>query len=105
MDVLSKMLDKAAVQGSVGYHPHCKKIGLTHLCFADDLMVLSDGNIRSIEGIVNVFDDFAKFSGLKISMEKSTMFLAGVSDPTRQQLSSKFSFDVGELPVRYLGCP
>lgn len=31
MDVLSKMLDKAAVNRKFGYHPRCKKLGLTHL--------------------------------------------------------------------------
>lgn len=97
------MLDKAAGSGQVGYHPRCKTLGLTDLCFADDLMVLLDGNSRSIEGIVAVFDNFSKYSGLKISMEKSTTFLAGVPATTRQQLESTFPFDIGELPVRYLG--
>lgn len=77
MDVLSKMLDRAAGLKKFGYHPRCKNIGLTHLAFADDLMVMSDGKIRSIEGIVGVFNDFAKKSGLKISMEKTTIYLAG----------------------------
>jgi len=36
MDVLSKMLDKAAGVKQFGYHPGCKNIGLTHLSFADD---------------------------------------------------------------------
>lgn len=55
MNVLSKLLDKAAGLRKFGYHPRCKNIGLTHRSFADDLMVLSDGKIRSIEGIVEVF--------------------------------------------------
>lgn len=64
MDVLSKMLDKAAGSNQFGYHPRCKKLGLTHLSFPDDLMVLYDGKVRSVEGIVRVFYAFAKFSGL-----------------------------------------
>ncbi|KAL9858138.1 putative RNA-directed DNA polymerase [Arabidopsis thaliana] len=105
MDVLSKLLDKAAGQRKFGYHPRCKQIGLTHLSFADDLMVLSDGKVRSIEGIVDVFDTFAKCSGLKISMEKSTVYLAGLSHTTRQEVIDRFPFAVGTLPVRYLGLP
>jgi len=65
MDILSKMLDKAAGAHHFGYHPRCKKLGLTHLSFAYDLMILSDGKVRSIEGIMEVLDDFAKWSGLK----------------------------------------
>jgi len=105
MDVLSKMLDKAVGARQFGYHPKCRAIGLTHLSFADDLMILSDGKVRSIDGIVKVLYEFAKWSGLKISMEKSTMYLAGVQASVYQEIVQKFSFDVGKLPVRYLGLP
>ncbi|KAG7595360.1 Reverse transcriptase domain [Arabidopsis thaliana x Arabidopsis arenosa] len=105
MDVLSKMLDKAAEKQLFGYHPRCKNLGITHLSFADDLMVLSDGKVHSVEGIIGVFDEFAKHSGLKISLEKSTLYLAGMSSSSTQQLSEKYPFDIGRLPVRYLGLP
>lgn len=105
MDVLSKMLDQAAGNKKYDYHPRCKDIGLTHLSFADDLMVLSDGKVRSIDGIVEIFDIFAKRSGLKISMEKTTIYLAGVPDTTSQEIKERYQFDVGQLPVRYLGLP
>lgn len=105
MDILSKMLDKAADARQFGYHPRCKNLGLTHLSFADDIMVLSDGKVRSVEGIVSVFDEFARCSGLKISMEKSTLYLAGIPNTSIQQLATRFPFEVGKLPVRYLGLP
>ena len=105
MDVLSKMLDKAAASRKFGYHPNCRSLGLTHLSFADDLMVLSDGNVRSVEGIIAVFDEFAKCSGLKISMEKSTLYLAGSSPSSIQQIAAAYPFAIGNLPVRYLGLP
>ena len=44
-------------------------------------------------------------SGLKISMEKSTLFLAGSSVNGHQQIAETFPFEVGSLPVRYLGLP
>lgn len=105
MEVLSKMLDTAAGLNKFGYHPSCKKIGLTHLSFADDLMVLSDGKIRSMDGIAAVFDEFAKRSGLRISMEKSTIYLAGAPTTHQQSLITNYPFAIGTLPVRYLGLP
>ena len=105
MDVLSKLLDKAASTQKFGYHPRCKNLNLTHLAFADDLMVLSDGKVRSVEGIVAGFDQFAKFPGLKISMEKSTMYLQGVTDEVSTEIVRRFNFGAGSLPVRYLGLP
>ncbi|XP_010412668.1 PREDICTED: uncharacterized protein LOC104699001 [Camelina sativa] len=74
-----RMLDKEA-GGKFGYHPHSQNLGLTHMSFADDLMILSDGKVRSTKGIVEVFDSFARRSCLKISMEKSTIYLGGLSD-------------------------
>ena len=37
MSVLSRMLDVAVGYGVFSFHPKCKKLELTHLCFADDL--------------------------------------------------------------------
>lgn len=104
MDVLSKLLDRATTR-RFGYHPRCKNTGLTHISFADDIMVLTDGKVRSVEGIVQVFDEFEKISGLKISVEKSTMFIAEVLEGVRQEVTARFSFEVGALPIRYLGLP
>ena len=78
MQVLSKLLDKAAKEKLIGYHPYCKELNLTHICFADDVLVFSDGKKRSTEGILAVFKEFARMSGLNISLEKSTLYLAGV---------------------------
>ncbi|KAL1198538.1 putative ribonuclease H protein [Cardamine amara subsp. amara] len=105
MNVLSKLLDKAASARQTGFHPKCKNLGLTHLSFADDILVFTDWKIRSIEGIVEVFDEFARYSGLQISLEKSTLYLAGVTAPTRDGINTRFPFSIGQLPVRYLGLP
>ncbi|XP_013639204.1 PREDICTED: uncharacterized protein LOC106344352 [Brassica oleracea var. oleracea] len=92
MNVLSKLLDEAAAKGQTGFHPKCKNIALTHLCFADDLLVFADGSQRSVEGILQVFEAFDKMSGLKISLEKSTLFLAGVGEQKREEILGHFPF-------------
>ena len=68
MQVLSKLLDIAAARRQIGYHPYCKDLSLTHICFADDVLVFSDGRKSSIEGILKVFQEFEKMSGLNISL-------------------------------------
>lgn len=105
MHVLSKLLDKSAAERRMGYHPKCKNLGLTHLSFADDILVFSDGNSRSIESILEVFNTFAAISGLLMSVEKSTIFCAGVDDEARQGIQAQYGLAVGVLPVRYLGLP
>lgn len=72
MHVLSKWLDKAAAESTIGYHPSCQNIKLTHLCFADDLLVFTDGKKRSIEGrrrnlILNTKDSCFRTAGVNTS--------------------------------------
>ncbi|KAL9858874.1 hypothetical protein AtNW77_Chr1g0041331 [Arabidopsis thaliana] len=38
-------------------------------------------------------------------MEKSTVYLVGVTDISQQDIADRFPFAVGTLPVRYLGLP
>lgn len=55
MNVLSLKIDKAVMEKKFQFHPRCKALSLTHLCFADDLMVFVEGSKRSIEGTLFVF--------------------------------------------------
>lgn len=80
-------------------------MGLTHLSFADDILVFTDGNVRSVDGIQSVFDEFTKMSGLRISLGKSTIYVAWLDDRLREDMEARYHFDMGLLPVRYLGLP
>ncbi|GJY93858.1 putative non-LTR retroelement reverse transcriptase [Tanacetum coccineum] len=105
MNVLSKKIDEAAINKCIGLHLGCQNMNLTHLCFADDLMVFVEGDKRSIEGALAVFDDFAIHSGLRISLEKSTIYMAGITNDVKEDILTDFPFEYGILPVRYLGLP
>jgi len=72
---------------------------LTHLCLADDLMVFVEGNKKSIEGVPEVFEDSAGHFGLKISLEKSTLYMAGVTTSVKEEIVEQFPFKYGILPV------
>lgn len=78
MNVLSRKIDLAATMRKFKLHPWCHRLSLTHLCFADDLMVFVEGTKKSIEGALSVLDAFETWSGLRINLEKSTIFMAGV---------------------------
>ena len=43
-NVLSKLINRAVSAGTIGYHPACRELNLTHLSFADDIVVFTDGN-------------------------------------------------------------
>lgn len=77
MNILSQKLNDAAVTGRFSYHPRCQDSGLIHLCFADDLLIFSDGSKHSIQDILSVLDEFKQLSGLAISPE-SCFFACGL---------------------------
>lgn len=74
MYYLSLLLDKAAEEGKFGYHYACKETKLTHLCFADDLLIFCDGSLRSVKNVFEVLDNFKALSGLSVSISKTCFF-------------------------------
>lgn len=54
---------------------------------------------------MKIFGEFAIYSSLKTSLEKSTLFLAGVSETNREFITAQFPFAEGNLHARYLGLP
>ncbi|XP_047264670.1 uncharacterized protein LOC124896857 [Capsicum annuum] len=87
------------------FHPMCKDQRLTHLVFADDLMIFYKGNVASVNGVVEALKHFNAVTGLEANLEKSSIFLAGVKDNIRDQILAMTGFSIGKLPIRYLGLP
>lgn len=105
MNVLSIMLNKAAADDIFNYHPSCENVNLTHLSFADDLLIFFDGSISSVAGVFTVLSQFEKMSGLAVNISKTSMFCSGVPRSVLDQLQNRFSLVPGSLPIRYLGLP
>lgn len=105
MSILSHKLHKVVREKKVRLYPRCHSLSLTHLCFADDLMVFVEGTKDSIEGAISVFNEFKFWSGLSISLEKSTIYMAGISEGEKSRILANFPVSQGELHVRYLGLP
>ena len=105
MDILSKLLDVAVAYGVFNYHPKCKKVKLTHLCFANDLLIFTKGNIESIVGVQKILKLFYTYSGMQLNCEKSEFFYSGMNRSLVEQIQTTTGFKCGTLPVRYLGVP
>ena len=87
------------------YHPKCKRIGLTHLCFVNDLMIFTKGNLHSIMGIQNILKLFYSYFGLQLNAAKSELFSSGIKRDLVDEIQRVTGFKHGVLPVRYLGVP
>ena len=105
MNCLSVLLDKAATEGLFGYHHKCKDSKLTHLCFADDLLIFCSGSLQSVQRVLEVLREFQARSGLGVSISKTCFFASGLSDAEIDQIKQETSLTQGALPIRYLGIP
>lgn len=104
-NVLSRLLNSAVLNRRIVFHPLCMPLKLTHLSFADDIMVFTDGTPSSLEGTIEVFDEFATISGLCINTAKSIVFAAGKDKQMLQDKALSVGFSISGLPVKYLGLP
>ncbi|GJX59010.1 RNA-directed DNA polymerase, eukaryota, reverse transcriptase zinc-binding domain protein [Tanacetum coccineum] len=78
---------------------------ISHLCFADDLLMFCHGDIDSLKVIKEALDEFNMISGLVLNMGKSTVFFGNLNNLTKQEIIDVMPFKVGSLPVTYLGVP
>ena len=105
MEAFSRSLAVAASRQGFQFHPRCKEINLTHLCFADDMFLFSGGTLSSVQVYMDELNSNACFSGLQVNNQKSAIFIAGVSDEVRNDLVNITGFSLGRFPMRYLGVP
>lgn len=78
---------------------------ITHLCFADDLVVFTSATPSSLLGLKTTLTIFYNVSGLGVSFAKSEIFCSGVDLDTQTHLAAILGLQRSSLPVRYLGFP
>lgn len=105
MNSLSLMLNQAAQEMRLNYHLNCQGSKLTHLCFADDLLIFIDGSMDSVQAVLQVLREFELRSGLAVSVQKSSFFASGLSQRETDLIQFTTGMPMGSLPVRYLGVP
>lgn len=57
MDILARSLDKGAANNIFQPHPKCLAPLVTHLSFADDVLIFFDGSESSAAGILRILDE------------------------------------------------
>ena len=105
MNVLSLMLNKAAAEAKIKYHHKCYSSKLTHLCFADDLLIFINGSLCVVQNVLQVLKEIELRSGLAVSVQKSSFFASGLTDQEIDTIKASTGMPDGLLPVRYLGVP
>lgn len=105
MEILTNMIEKEVAAGHIKLISKCKATQLSHLAFANDLMIFSKADAGSLTTINTVLTTFAMVSGLEVNWSNSIQIFVGVPDHVQASLCPITNFGVGHLPVRYLGVP
>ncbi|XP_074301022.1 uncharacterized protein LOC141632369 [Silene latifolia] len=77
---------------NVSHHPKCSRINLTHLIFADDLMIFTRGDAPSVQVIQKVLQQFVGFSGLHANIEKTNIYFGGVHSDIKATILAATGF-------------
>lgn len=86
MEVLSLILARNVNSSEVfHFHPKCDKQRILSLCFADDLIMFSYGDVDA-EMLMRSLEEFKNMSGRAPSIAKSTVFFANVSEEMKQNI-------------------
>ena len=105
MEYLSRLLKGLKDDKSFKYHPKCSKLDITHLCFADDVLLFSRGDLEFVKAIQRCFSQFSQASGLQANLNKSSIYCGGIQMEVRQQIVQQLGYNMEELPLKYLGVP
>lgn len=70
MNYLSLLLNQYAENETFSYHFKCKESKLTHMCFADDLLVFVEGSLSSVNQVLSIINNFRERSGLLLASIK-----------------------------------
>lgn len=104
MEAFSNLLNSGFETGLIGLHPLGRNPKVTHLAFADDIIIMFDGKGTSLNGIAQSLNQFKLLSGLDMNKDKTDLFLAGLNIEEAEALNT-FGVRRGSLPIRYLGLP
>jgi hypothetical protein len=104
MEFWSIRMELANVEGKIQNFKRSQELQVSHLLFADDMLVFCRANKHSFDGLNNLLSDLSHNTGLNINRSKSKVFFStGCSN--RGELCSILGISKGRLPVKYLGLP
>jgi hypothetical protein len=106
-EVFSRLLQKKVHDGTIGYYLQPRKGPLiSHLLYADDMVIFSTGRKKDVRSILEVLDIYAQWSSQMVNASKSSIFFSNrIPDSRRQELIRVSGFSMGNFSTRYLGVP
>eukprot|EP00252_Welwitschia_mirabilis_P026690 TRINITY_DN8833_c0_g1_i5.p1 TRINITY_DN8833_c0_g1~~TRINITY_DN8833_c0_g1_i5.p1 ORF type:complete len:321 (+),score=23.36 TRINITY_DN8833_c0_g1_i5:1134-2096(+) len=78
MEYFSRSLKIMAQNQLFHFHPKCRRLKITHLSYADDLIMFTRGDSSSTQLVKETLLNFSQVSGLQVNDMKSQTFFRGI---------------------------
>ncbi|KAF5475233.1 hypothetical protein F2P56_007063 [Juglans regia] len=106
-EVFSQLLKKRMSERGISHFFH--PVGaprITHLLYADDVVIFANASKRSIRCLIGVLNDYERWSRQRVNKEKSTIFFSKkLSLGRKREILAENGFVEGHFPFTYLGVP
>ncbi|KAL4334108.1 hypothetical protein GQ457_07G014090 [Hibiscus cannabinus] len=100
--LIHNAIDQNLLEGvDVGVHG----LSVSHLQFADDLIIFGNARLESVRNIKRVLRIFEVASGLSLNLHKTKLYGINVDDQVLQDWASIIGCSSDVLPTSYLGLP
>ncbi|GAA0175435.1 hypothetical protein LIER_41915 [Lithospermum erythrorhizon] len=67
LEIFNDLMKEANSKPGFTFHPSCQQLGITHLSFADDMIILVSGDLRSFLVIKETLQLFGDLTGLRLN--------------------------------------
>ncbi|KAF7842169.1 reverse transcriptase [Senna tora] len=105
MEILSRLID-AKVKRKKWTPVKIKGVQISHLLFADDVLIFARTDSNSVSAVNSVLESFLQSLGLAINIEKSSIwFSPNTSAADRDMVTRSLRFREVPKPGKYLGFP
>ncbi|CAM8943762.1 unnamed protein product [Rhodiola kirilowii] len=107
MESFSRLLQHHTSAGTIqSYFTKVGALQISHLLYADDILLFTNGSKRSIERLMSMVNSFCNWTGQALNNSKSSIFLPqDISTARRRTLLQTTGFTEGRFPTTYLGAP
>lgn len=105
MEYFNRLMEQLQLNPNFNHHAKYEKLGITHLTFADDVLLFCRGDTVSMEMMIKTVTEFSNTTGLVINPTKCRIYFGGINSVDKASFQSVAPFCEGQLPFRYLGVP
>ncbi|GAA0169986.1 reverse transcriptase [Lithospermum erythrorhizon] len=105
LEVFNGIMRVASQGVEFKFHHLCQVQQITHLSFADDMVIVVSSTVQSVQIVQHCFEVFGDVTGLKLNCAKSKVYFGSVGTGERESICRLLSMDEGHLLMKYLGIP